>query len=77
MRYVVTGGSGFIGRALSELLRASGHEVIIASRRVHTIDGFEWVEFDSNRPETIANITTLNPDGVFHLAWSTIPSSAQ
>lgn len=77
MRYVVTGGSGFIGLTVSKLLRAVGHEVIIASRRVHSTDGFEWVEFDCSRSETVSNITGLEPDGVFHLAWSTIPSTAQ
>ncbi|UCA47067.1 NAD-dependent epimerase/dehydratase family protein [Pseudochrobactrum sp. XF203] len=77
MRYVVTGGSGFIGLAVSKLLKSLGHEVIIASRRVHDTDGYEWVEFDNNRTETISNITSLEPDGVFHLAWSSIPSSAQ
>lgn len=77
MRYVVTGGSGFIGLAISKLLQSLGHEVIIASRRVHSTHSSEWVEFDIGRTETISNITNLQPDGVFHMAWSSIPSSAQ
>lgn len=77
MRYVVTGGSGFIGLSISKLLQSLGHEVIIASRRVHSTYGIEWVEYDLGRTETISNITNLQPDGVFHMAWSSIPSSSQ
>jgi uncharacterized protein (TIGR01777 family) len=32
MRYIITGGSGFIGRNLSVSLAAGGHEVIVLSR---------------------------------------------
>src|SRR5262245_13688006 len=32
MRVVIAGGSGFLGRALSERLLAGGHEVVILSR---------------------------------------------
>src|SRR5512140_2013936 len=33
MRVVITGGSGLIGRALTESLTGDGHEVIILTRR--------------------------------------------
>jgi uncharacterized protein len=32
VRVIITGGSGFIGQALTEELRAAGHEVIVLSR---------------------------------------------
>ncbi len=43
MRILITGGSGFIGRALSGELKNSGHEVIIATRRRNdSNDRFTW-----------------------------------
>lgn len=32
MRYIITGGSGVIGTALTRSLAADGHEIIILSR---------------------------------------------
>ncbi len=39
MRVIITGGSGLIGRALTEKLVASGHEVIILSRAPENVKG--------------------------------------
>lgn len=39
MRVIITGGSGLIGRALTESLAADGHEVIILSRTPSKVDG--------------------------------------
>lgn len=33
MRILITGGSGFIGRALIPVLQASGHEILVVSRK--------------------------------------------
>ena len=33
MRIAITGGTGFVGRHLAARLRASGHEVVVISRR--------------------------------------------
>lgn len=76
--YVVTGGYGFIGRALVSRLKRDGHSVIIASRAQHRGDtNDDWVEFNFNDRSTINNITNVRPDGVFHLAWSTTPGTAE
>ncbi len=75
-RYVVTGGGGFVGRALVRHLESCGHEAIVASRGIHYSHSGTWIEYDLLRPETVANITTQQVDGVFHLAWSTVPGSA-
>jgi uncharacterized protein (TIGR01777 family) len=42
MRVIITGGSGLIGRALTEKLVASGHEVIILSRAPENVKGLPF-----------------------------------
>jgi len=42
MRIVVAGGSGFLGRALIERLRADGHETIVLTRRPHGAGEIAW-----------------------------------
>src|SRR4030067_261776 len=39
MRVIITGGSGFLGRALGASLAADGHEVIALSRRPKRVTG--------------------------------------
>lgn len=76
--YVVTGGYGFIGRSLVSRLKRDGHSVIIASRAQHRGDANDdWVEFNFNDRSTVNNITNVRPDGIFHLAWSTTPGTAE
>ena len=75
MKYIVTGGAGFIGSNLVDLLIEEGHEV-------HVIDNFssgkkencnekaQYFELDisdSNNYEDLKNIL-LGSGGVFHLA---------
>ena len=77
-RYVVTGGSGFVGRSLCDRIRADGHEAIVATRGRHKEDdGQHWIEYDLRDRATIANIVQAKPDGIFHLAWSTTPAAAE
>jgi len=75
--YVITGGSGFLGQALAARLRAASHSVILASRVKPHAAGYDWIEFDLKNQETVNNIVTARPDGVFHLAWSTTPATAE
>ncbi len=39
MRIVLTGGTGFLGRALAQRLRASGHQVVLPLRQPGEIEG--------------------------------------
>ena len=76
--YVVTGGYGFSGRALVERLRSDGHDVIIASRaKHHDITNDNWIEYDLKDHSTVSNISNARADGIFHLAWSTNPGTAE
>ena len=77
-RYVITGGTGFVGRALARAVRLSGHEAMIASRGMHSLsDGGEWIEYDLRDLSTAANILQAKPDGIYHLAWSSTPGLAE
>ena len=77
-RYLITGGTGFVGRSLARVLQAGGDEVIFATRGRHQDAKLHsWVEYDLRDRSTIANIIEARPHGVFHLAWSTTPGSAE
>ena len=75
MKYIVTGGAGFIGSNLVDLLINEGH-------KVHVIDNFssgkkencneqaKYFELDISEQSNIENIKNIlkGSDGVFHLA---------
>ena len=54
MRVVIAGGTGFLGTALAQSLRAEAHEVILLTRRPRTADQVAWnpsaVEAGVSRP---------------------------
>lgn len=51
-KVLLTGATGFIGKALGPRLEAAGYEVVHASRRPRARDG-RWVQLDLDRPETL------------------------
>ncbi len=77
-RFVITGGTGFVGSCLADALGRLGHETILATRGRHKQTNSQfWVEYDLQDSATVANIIETKPDGIFHLAWSTTPGSAE
>ncbi len=70
MNILITGGNGFIGRALSQALRNSGHTVIITTRRKTT----EKHILTWNPPALIPSDTISNIDAVINLAGESIAS---
>ena len=63
MRIVVTGGSGFLGQELIQVLHSEGHQVINVDLVPSRLDGIE---------EHVIDLTTgypvVNHDFCFHLA---------
>ena len=79
MRALVTGGAGFIGSNLVELLLKEGHEVRVldnlSSGHIENISSFieskdiEFVEGDVTDGDTVAN-ATKGIDVIYHMAAS-------
>ncbi|MEW6074299.1 MAG: NAD-dependent epimerase/dehydratase family protein [Planctomycetota bacterium] len=73
MKALVTGGGGFLGRAIVEALRAEGHEVTAASRRIYpelAALGARSVAMDLGDEAAVA-AAVAGHDTVFHAASRT------
>lgn len=69
LRVAITGGSGFIGGALTAFLTAGGHEVLRVTRRRDAGPG--WVRWDPGSG-TVDAATLEGVDAVVHLAGASI-----
>jgi UDP-glucose 4-epimerase len=82
MRYLVTGGGGFIGSNIAERLLHEGHEVRVldsfaTGRRSNLIEGVEVIEGDVQSYERVHR-ATREVDVVFHqAALPSVPRSVQ
>lgn len=72
MRYLVTGGCGFIGSHLCDRLLAEGHEVRVlddlSSGKREQLDSRAHLVVDSIAREAVFDPLLADVDGVFHLA---------
>ena len=79
MKYIVTGGAGFVGSNLVKLLINEGHSVIVIDNLVKgtkanletILDKIEFHQIDIRDYETFTKILN-NIDGVFHQAALTV-----
>lgn len=71
MRHIITGGSGFTGRALTALLLARGAEVVnfdIDRPSGHLSDKVTFIEGDVREPQALHELALRKTDVVYHLA---------
>lgn len=77
MRIVLTGGTGFIGRACLRLLIKTTDDVLVLARRprgTDAADRMHWRVADLNDPASYAaTLAEFRPDTAIHLAWEGIP----
>lgn len=77
MRVVITGGTGFIGRALARSLAEVGHEVVVTSRAPERATGLpaavSRTAWDTKSRDSLAAILE-SADGVVHLTGENIAS---
>ena len=77
MRIVLSGGSGFIGRACLRLATETTDDVLVLARRpsgADEADRVRWHVADLNAPESYAAaVAEFRPDAAIHLAWEGIP----
>jgi UDP-glucose 4-epimerase len=72
---LVTGGSGFVGRAVVQALRRAGHEVTVLTRQPASglvQNGIRMVRGDLTSAETVADLIDVHgPAAICHLAGLT------
>lgn len=73
MKYLVTGGAGFIGTNLVKRLLADGHEVIVldnyagGKKEDRTLAGAKYIDGDIRNEKDLEN-ACAGVDGIFHMA---------
>ncbi len=72
MKILVTGASGFVGKATLIALIASGADVVAVSRTRPAVEGdYEWLATDLLEPDASAAVVAhARPDTILHLAWT-------
>jgi UDP-glucose 4-epimerase len=80
MKYLVTGGAGFIGSHLIELLRDQKHEVVciddLSFGHLSNLECIEEIQFIERPVQEVIEIPQV--DGIFHLAaQASVPKSIE
>lgn len=77
MRIFITGGTGFIGKALLGKLKNSKHDLLVLSRNpsnLKAVGNLKFLKGDLSESEKVKKVLTdFKPEIVIHLAWQGIP----
>lgn len=77
MRILVTGGTGFVGRRVVDLLVRNGHDLLVVTRQPER--GAAWwpsasfVDAHESRSSHSEMISSFGPDTFLHMAWEGLP----
>jgi nucleoside-diphosphate-sugar epimerase len=76
MKIFVTGGTGFIGKHLIDILTKKRHKVAVLTRKTNTKDLQNIVSIKGSLGNTKSwgkQLINFNPDVLVHLAWEGLP----
>ncbi len=79
MKVFITGGTGFIGKALTKVLLKQGHKLCLLTRDFtegnQDTNNIEYIKADLGEPQKIEKcIKKYKPDFLIHLAWEGLPN---
>ena len=77
MRILLTGASGFLGKALLHQLLKENHQILAMARNPLLVEhpSVYWKYADLNQPSTYqAQLSEFSPEALIHLAWQDIPN---
>jgi uncharacterized protein (TIGR01777 family) len=73
MNILIAGGSGFLGRALTEAFIADGHKVFVLTRGSRAMDGVQAVQWDAKTTKGWGHLVN-EMDVVIHVAGKSLSS---
>jgi len=73
MNIMISGGSGFLGRALTSSLVADGHKVFVLTRGSHAVEGAQSIPWDGRTVQGWGHLIN-EMDVVIHLAGKSLSS---
>lgn len=77
MKIFVTGGTGFLGRHVVDLLVSQGHDLLLVSRSPKGV-GIRWpsataLDAREPAPKQLKFVSGFSPDVLLHMAWDGLP----
>lgn len=78
MRIMVTGGTGFVGGPVVDLLLRQGHDVMVISRHAETVAA-RWPDAlrlaaDDMTVNKLRTLSRFGPETFLHMAWEDLPN---
>ncbi|MDD2923489.1 MAG: TIGR01777 family oxidoreductase [Anaerolineales bacterium] len=71
MNIMISGGSGFLGRALTKSFIADGHKVFVLTRGADVVDGAQMIQWDAKTTNGWGSLVN-DMDAVIHLAGKSL-----